>query len=413
MSAHIEDLKQQLRQLADLAQRGALPDAPYQEAKARLERQLLDAVLAGGGDAPMAAAASPTANAAAEPAAKLSRTMLGGMLAFVVVVGAAGYAWVGKPGAWQVGPGASPEVAQAAGASPHQGASAPHEMSADQINAMVEGLAAKLQADPGNAEGWAMLARTYAALGRFDASIPAYQKAATLAPNDAQIYADYADALAVTRGRKLDGEPTALITKALKLDPRNFKALYLSGTIAFEQQDFKAAADLWERASQHTPPDNPELAKQVQAALADARQRAGLPARTSTVTELNAPAATADAGASQSAEVAGTVTLSKTLAGQVSPDDAVFIFAKAAQGPKMPLAVLRKQVKDLPARFTLTDALAMSPQMKLSGYPEVIVSARVSKSGQAMAQPGDWQGQSAPVKLGAQNIQIEIAEPVR
>jgi len=413
MSAHIEDLKQQLRQLADLAQRGALPDAAYQEAKARLERQLLDAVLAGGGDAPMATAASPTASAAAEPAAKLSRTMLGGMLAFVVVVGAAGYAWVGKPGAWQVGPGASPEVAQAAGASPHQGASAPHEMSTDQINAMVEGLAAKLQADPGNAEGWAMLARTYAALGRFDASIPAYQKAATLAPNDAQIYADYADALAVTRGRNLDGEPTALITKALKLDPQNFKALYLSGTIAFEKQDFKAAAELWERASQHTPPDNPELAKQVQAALADARQRAGLPARTSNATESNAPTATADAGASQGAEVAGTVSLSKALAGQVSPDDAVFIFAKASQGPKMPLAVLRKQVKDLPARFTLTDALAMSPQMKLSGYPEVIVSARVSKSGQAMAQPGDWQGQSAPVKLGAQNIQIEITEPVR
>lgn len=413
MSAHIEDLKQQLRQLADLAQRGALPDAAYQEAKARLERQLLDAVLASGDIAQSTPTASPSASAAAEPTAKVSRPLLAGMLAFVAVVGAAGYAWVGNPGAWQVGPASSADAAQAAGASPHQGASAPHAMSADQINAMVQGLADKLRDDPGNAEGWAMLARTYAALGRFDESVPAYQKAATLAPNDAQIYADYADALAVTRGRKLDGEPTALITKALKLDPLNFKALYLSGTIAFEQQDFKAAADLWERASQHTPSDNPELAKQVQAALADARQRAGLPARTSDATESNAPTATADAGANQGAEVAGTVSLSKALAGQVSPDDAVFIFAKAAQGPKMPLAVLRKQVKDLPARFTLTDALAMSSQMKLSGHPEVIVSARVSKSGQAMAQPGDWQGQSAPVKLGAQNIQIEISEPVR
>jgi len=107
------------------------------------------------------------------------------------------------------------------------------------------------------------------------------------------------------------------------------------------------------------------------------------------------------------------VTLSKALTGKVSPDDTVFIFAKAAQGPKMPLAILRKQVKDLPVAFSLSDDMAMSPQMKLSGFTDVIVSARVSKSGQAMPQPGDWQGQSTPVKLGATQIQIEITEAVR
>lgn len=401
MSASIDDLKQQLQQLADLARSGTLPDATYQAAKAKLERQLLDAVLSGDGSP-----SAPTSN----PPAQVSRQLIWGMLAFVIAVGAGGYALVGTPDAWRVGPGAPSSEASS------KAAGAQHEMTPDQINAMVNGLAARLQADPNNAEGWAMLARTYAALGRFEEALPAYQKAATLSPDDAQIYADYADAMAVTRGRKLDGEPTALIAKALKLDPHNFKALFLSGTIAFEHQDFKGAADLWARAGQYAPSDNPELGKQIRAALDDARQRAGLPPLAANVAPNTtpdspspAPAAAADSGA----EVAGVVTLSKALAGQVSPDDAVFIFARAAQGPKMPLAVLRKQVKDLPVTFSLTDALAMSPQMKLSSFTEVVVGARISRSGQATPQPGDWQGLSAPVKVGAKHIQIDIADPVR
>ena len=116
---------------------------------------------------------------------------------------------------------------------------------------------------------------------------------------------------------------------------------------------------------------------------------------------------------SSDASVSGTVTLSKPLQGKASPDDTVFIFAKAAHGPKMPLAILRKQVKDLPVSFDLTDAMAMSPQSKLSGFSEVIVGARISKSGQAMPQPGDWEGHSAPVKTGTKAIQIEIADEVR
>jgi cytochrome c-type biogenesis protein CcmH len=123
------------------------------------------------------------------------------------------------------------------------------------------------------------------------------------------------------------------------------------------------------------------------------------------------PAEVAPAAAT-GAEISGEVVLSATVKGKVSPDDTVFIFAKAAQGPKMPLAILRKQVKDLPLTFSLNDAMAMSPQMKLSSFPEVLVSARVSKGGQAMAQPGDWQGQSVPVKLGAKGVRVEISELV-
>lgn len=111
--------------------------------------------------------------------------------------------------------------------------------------------------------------------------------------------------------------------------------------------------------------------------------------------------------------MAGTVSLSKELAGKVSPEDTVFIFAKAAQGPKMPLAIVRKQVKDLPYRFELTDAMAMAPQFKLSGFSDVVVGARVSRSGEAMPQAGDWSGQSQPVKVGTQGMEVRIQDAVR
>jgi cytochrome c-type biogenesis protein CcmH len=432
MTAHIEQLKAQLRQLNELIQNGTLQDEASLQTKARLERELVEAVLAST-NADLAAkpalpAAAPAIAQAAvqskvqEPPAQVSRKLIWGMLAFVVAVGAGGYAWVGNRHAWQVGPGAT--TAAADGATPAASGAAPHTMTSDQINGMVEGLVAKLKTDPNNAEGWAMLARTYGALGRFPESLPAYKRAIELRPDDAQLYADMADALGVTQGRKLEGEPAKLIAKAISLDLNNFKALFLSGTLAYDKQDFKGAADLWERALQHAPGDNPELRKQIKDALDDARQKAGLPplpaASLAAVIEPTAPAtmpaaepAPAPAAAVSGQHISGTVSLSKAVQGKVSPEDTVFIFAKAAQGPKMPLAILRKQVKDLPYTYSLSDDMAMSPQMKLSGFSDVIVGARVSKSGQAMAQPGDWQGQSAPVKLGAENVKVEIADAVK
>ncbi len=425
MSSAIDQLKAQLRQLNELAQSGALPEDQAQAAQARLERQLLEAVMASPDQASApnstTLGATPAATSPAPTANRLSPKLLWSMVAFVAVVGAGGYRLVGTPEAWHVGPASGSNEAASASSEQAPGAqasgSAPHTMNQDQINAMVEGLVAKLKAEPQNAEGWAMLARTYSALKRFDESLPAYRKAIEQRPNDAQLYADYADSLAVTQGRTLDGEPAKLIAKALSLDANNFKALSLSGTIAYDKQDFKAAAALWERAVQHAPADHPDIARQMQSALDDARQRAGLPAQAPQPEAAPQPAQQAaqnDAAAVASGgAVSGTVTLSKALAGQVSPDDTVFIFAKAAQGPKMPLAIVRKQVKDLPYRFELTDAMAMAPQFKLSGFAEVVVGARISRSGEAMPQPGDWSGQSAPVKVGSQGIQINIADAVR
>jgi cytochrome c-type biogenesis protein CcmH len=410
MSATIDQLKQQIRQVDELAQAGTLSPEQAAEARTKLEKQLVEAVMAGAGtvSAPVAssmAAASTVPSTLADAPPKVSRKLVWGMVAFVVAVGAVGYKLLGSPEAWHIGPHEGTGEATAQGGGNADGKSAPHTMNTAEIANMVDGLVAKLKKDPGNAEGWGMLARTYAALERFDEAVATYRKALSLRPDDADLLADFADALAMVQGRKLDGEPAQAVAKALQIDPNNFKALSLAGTIAFEKQNFKEAADHWQRAVGRAPADNPALAQQVRSALAEARQRAGLPPEAES-------SASASPAAASGAHVTGTVSLSDALKGQVSPEDTVFIFARAAKGPKMPLAIVRKQVKDLPYTFSLDDSQAMSPQMKLSGFPEVIVGARVSRSGQAMPQPGDFAGQSAPVKVGSEGVKIEIAQSI-
>lgn len=395
MSTHIEQLKSQLLQLSELARTGALSDAAYQEARTRLERQLLDAVLA--------SPVSVETDSATPSASIIPSKLKVGLAAFVLAFGAAGYAWLGHPEGWKVGPApdamaVSPQVAapSSEGATP---ASAPHALGMDQIAAMTESLANKLKTNPNNPEGWSMLGRSYAVMGKWDEAISAYKKVIEQRADDAQVYADLADALAVKQGRSLEGEPSKMVEKALSLDAGNFKALSLAGTIAFDKSDYKLAAQHWEKALKTAPADNPDLARQIKASMDDARERAGLK-----------PLEVAPVGGAQ---VSGRVTLSERIASQASLDDTVFIFAKPAQGGKMPLAILRKQVRDLPYTFTLTDDMAMSPQARLSGVSDVLVGARISKSGQAMPQPGDLQGVSLPVKVGAKGLEIEIAEVLK
>jgi cytochrome c-type biogenesis protein CcmH len=406
MSANIDQLKQQIQQLDELARSGALSAEQAAEARARLEKQLVEAVMAGASPVPPAAApASPIAAAAAKAsegtaAAKVSPKLVLGMAGFVLLVGAAGYALLGRPDAMNVGPGGEQGVAQANGQADGQtdGPGA-HTMNSGDIQGMVGKLEAKLKADPNNAEGWGMLGRSYAAMERFPEAVEAYRKGLKIRP------ADFADALAMVQGRKLEGEAAEAVDKAVKIDPNNFKALSLAGTIAFEKQDYKQAVVFWTRAVERAPADNPPLAQQLREALAEARQRAGMPPDAA---NNQAAAAAATAGA----HVSGTVSLAAALKDKVSPEDTVFIFARAATGPKMPLAIVRKQVKDLPYTFTLNDSQAMSPQMKLSGFPEVVIGARISHSGQAMPQDGDLAGQTDAVKVGSEDVKVEIAHPI-
>lgn len=306
------------------------------------------------------------------------------VLVAVLAVGAAGYAITGTPRL----------VSQAP-----QTQAAPEEPSAAQIEQMVEGLAQRLKQQPDDVEGWTMLGRSYLVMGRAADAVTAFREVQRRRPDSAAALVDVAGALAMSNGQRLNDEALALTQQALKLEPDNLKALSLAGSAAFDRQDWAGAVKHWERIVAVSPPGS-EYLPQVQAGIDAARQRGG----------LAEPAGKAPAAAAAGAGVSGRVTLSAALRDKASPEDTVFVYARAAEGPRMPLAIVKKQVKDLPLDFVLDDSMAMSPAARLSQAPRVVVGARISKSGNAMPQPGDLQGQSAAVAPGAKGLAIEIRE---
>ena len=295
------------------------------------------------------------------------------------------------------------------------------------VEALVSKMAERLESQPDDVLGWTLLARSYAAMQRFPESSKAYRRAIALNPKDAQLLADLADVLAMIQGRSAEGEPTRLVEKALQLEPNNLKALALAGGAAFDRNDFAAAQGYWSKARQLAPPDS-DFAKGLDRGIAEARAAAANPGSPIIASAAAAPApvqlaassapaaaaaaATAAKGDTSSASagggISGRVSLAPTLAARVAPTDTVFIFARAAEGPRMPLAILKRNVSDLPIRFTLDDSMAMSPELKLSKFPSVVVGARVSKSGNAMPQPGDLVGQSAPLTAGSAGLELVI-----
>jgi cytochrome c-type biogenesis protein CcmH len=301
------------------------------------------------------------------------------------------------------------------------------EVTMAQVEEMVGVLAKRLEGQatpqPGDAVGWSMLARSYAFLQRFPEASRAYERALALDPKNAQLLADAADVLAAVQGQQLAGEPMRLIEQALQVDPNHPKALALAGSAAFERKEFASAIALWTKARQFVPPDS-EFAKALDGSIAEAKAAPAAPAVAMAATagaSAAAPTGAAPtvlaaasappaggAGASAAGQVTGRVSLAPALAARAAPTDTVFIFARAADGPRMPLAILKRTVADLPISFTLDDSMAMSPQMKLSSFPLVVVGARVSKSGNAMPQAGDLQGQAPPAKIGSSGIELVI-----
>jgi cytochrome c-type biogenesis protein CcmH len=289
------------------------------------------------------------------------------------------------------------------------------------FSSVLENLTARLRDQPDDIEGWLMLGRTYAMMQRFNEAKEAYEKVLALSPDNPEVLTDYADIVAMTHDGSLVGEPYELIKKALRLDARNPKALALAGTAEFEQKKYKEAAASWEKLLALIPPSEAELVQSVRASIDEAKSLAsggkgGAIARAMEQTPgsqtpppaESKPAAAAATGGATSGTLSGKVTLSPAMAGKASPNDSVYIFARAKAGPRAPLATLRVQVKDLPASFTLNDSMARSG-VQLSTYPdEVVVGARISKSGSPMPQSGDLQGLSQPTRVGDKNINVVI-----
>ena len=414
MSTKIDTLREQLRQLDALRASGALGAEAHAESRSRLERELVAAVMEG--EPVTASAPSPAPD---EPAARPSRRLQAGLVAGVLVLAAIGYSITGTPGRLGAGAEATPQAATGTDGSP--------PVTEAQVAELVDRVVQRLKEKPDDATGWALLARAYSSMGRLEEAVPAFQKALALTGDDANLLADFADTLAALNNGQITPEAQQLVARALVLEPGHIKALALAGSAAFDQRDYAAAVRHWEGVERALPADSGMLPP-VRASIVRARELGGLPpavaAAPAAKPEAGAPAsmvagtaATAASGAGPAAlaakAVSGSVTLAPALAAQASPGDTLFVLARAASGPRMPLAVLRKQVKDLPLNFTLDDSMAMAPTARISDHPLVIISVRISKSGDAMPQDGDLRGESAPVAPGTRGVAVQISEVLK
>ena len=362
---------------ADLAD-GTVTQEEYAQAKEELERDLLQDVTAAGG----VSAGSRGGLWMAAVAAVL-----------VPAISVALYLGVGEPGALD----GSKARATAAGAA--------------DIQQMVRNLEQRLEKQSNDVEGWMMLGRSYSVLNRIADAVTAYRKAVELQPQNIEAILFLAESIANTQGGDISrGEPPRLIAQARAIDPNQPTAMWMEGIVRYQQGDYRGAIELWERV---LPTQNPEGEgyRMISEALADARRQAGMaPPPAAAATEA-APAGAEQASSAQ--PVAGpkllvSVGISDEMALQAQVEDTLFIYARAAQGPKAPLAMVKRQVGDLPLTVTLDNSMAMVPGMDLTAFPEVVVYARVSKSGTAAAAEGDLVGTSDPVRPAESGTAVAV-----
>ncbi|MEY3288912.1 MAG: c-type cytochrome biosis protein CcmI [Pseudomonadota bacterium] len=280
----------------------------------------------------------------------------------------------------------------------------PDTLKLAEVNKMVAGLAEKMKTTPDDAQGWVMLGRSYKALGQYPKAVEAFANAYRLLGDQAEIMLLYADAIAYASDKNLAGKPTELVFKALALEPDNMNALWLGGMAKAQQGDPATAIKLWQKLTALLPPGS-DARKEINDLLAKI--------------ESESPQAVAQPEATQSANVSNVaievqVSLAPELQKLTSLDDTVFVYAQALSGPKMPLAIVRKKVSDLPLTVSLNDAMAMMPNMKLSNFAQVKLLARISKSGNAISQPGDLIGVIDQVALTDKKIHtIVVNEAVK
>lgn len=353
----------------DLAS-GDLSQADYDQAKAELQRRLLEDSQAEAGSVP--------AGLPAHRATALA-------LALILPVGSALlYFLLGNPAALN------------ATAAPHQ-----QQFTQAEIERLVGDFAAKLENEPENYKGWAMLGRSYKALGRFPEAVRAYERTGPLLESSADLLVDYADTLAATQG--FDAKTMEVLERALKLDPAQPQGLWLRGTAAFEAKRYDKAVADWEALLAVLEPGS-EDAQAVEANIAEARQLGGMKPAVREPRKVGADK-TAPAGG---AAIVGSVEIAPALADKMPAQGVLMVVARPADGSRMPVAVLRAPLGKTPLTFTLDDSLAMSPDRKPSQFSELLVEARISQSGQAMPQPGDLFGPVVKVKQGARDVRLLI-----
>ena len=375
----VDVIKQQLSELDADLQAGKLEQTAYAAARHDLERALLDDL-------------SPTTTSSL-PASGHSGRWASAVLALAIPAVAL---WLYQ----QLGSKAALEIDQ-------QVAEIAADTTGHSLQRMIEQLAKKMQANPDNIQGWVMLASSYSSIGQYNKAADAYREALQRTGNHPQLLTDYADTLAMASGGKFTDEVGKLLETALQLQPDNVKALWLLGHWHFQRNQYEASLKQWQQAAQLLPADSKD-GKILNQQITLVRSKLGLPATTAIP-----PAQKSATGDGIESAINVTVSLDPSLMDKTSPEDTLFIFARAVKGPRMPLAIVRKQVKDLPLTVTLDDSQAMSPQMTLSKFPEVSIGARISKSGNAMPASGDLTGNASPVStLEQQSVTLVINDSV-
>ena len=374
-AANLDIFRDQLRELESDHEQGLLADADFEQARSELQRRLID-------DVQPHAEMSGDASANRPPARPGRKTALA-LLVAIPLLAAFGYALLGNTRAFD------PAQTQA-------------RVTPQQIEEMLGKLVEKLKANPDDAKGWVMLARSYKVLGRYAEAAEAYSHGAALVDGDPSLLADYAEVLGQANGGKLAGRSTELIARALAIDPNEPQALFLAGAAATDRNDFVAVADYWGRLLLQLQPGSEE-AKSLGAAVDKAREIVAQKGGKS----VENPATPAP-GKLSAETISGEVSLSGKLAAQAKPDDLLFVFARADEGPRMPLAVMRVRVADLPLKFSFDDSMALPGGKKISEFKTVSVEARVAKAGQAQSSSGDLFGSLKGVKPGSQNVRVLI-----
>lgn len=388
-------IKDALRELKSDLQTGKLDEQAYQAARADLERELLD----NAGPGPQEAESDPASRGR-------SGLWIGALLAILLPLAAVLiYQQLGAQGIL-------PRLAAVRQSTPPTAEVTRHAG----IEQMVAELAKRLRDQPDNLEGWILLGRSYAALERYREAAGAYARAYRLANDNPGLIVDYADLLISANGGRFTQEVGRLLDEALALQPDNLKAHWLMGTWNYRQGDYRGAIDHWQRVESRLPRTDQNavlVARQIrQAKLQLASSGEPMPAvsEQNSVSDQNGKAASSEP---PPASIPVRVSLAPALQDRVEGDETLFIYARALNGPPMPLAIVRKQVGDLPLTVTLDDSQAMSPAMSLSKFDQVEIQARVSRTGQAMTASGDLRGSQSPISTtGGKMVDITIDEVV-
>lgn len=335
---------------------GALSAADYEQARTELQRRLLE----------------DSSTDAAPPAPAAPGKKLAMVLAVILPIASlAFYLGIGEP--------------DALNATPHQ-----QRFAKDDIERMVSDFAAKLEKEPENYRGWAMLARSYKMLGRFDAAARAYERTGPMLDTSAELLVDYADSVAAA-ANGFNDKSLQLIDRALKLEPANMQGLWMRGSARFEAKKYDQAIADWEKLLAQLEAGSEE-ATTIRANIAEARTLGGQPSKAAATT----------------ARIEGQVTLMPSLVSRLGAGDMLMVIARPADGTRMPVAVLRVPATAFPIAFTLDDSLSMSPDQKLSGYKEVLIEARISKTGQAVPQAGDLYSHGVRAKRSGKGILLTV-----